>query len=194
MPPTIYDNRRCVLKTIRLCTGQRRRGREAEGTRLLNEHTPKRVSWVRIPSSPPLKKAGPSSGPAFFNGGIGVDEAPSVRNEHLASARCEFGGAQRSQTQFDVVNPIVCGNEKVSSSSGPAFFNGGIGVDEAPSVRNEYLAPARCEFGGAQRSQTQFDVVDPVVSAVVPHRALTRDEKGSLSSPSPSCPRHDPVT
>ncbi len=32
----------------------RRRGQAAEGTRLLNEHTWKRVSWVRIPSSPPF--------------------------------------------------------------------------------------------------------------------------------------------
>ena len=34
-------------------SGAWRRGRAAEGTRLLNEHTLKRVSWVRIPSSPP---------------------------------------------------------------------------------------------------------------------------------------------
>ena len=43
-----------VFPEVILCFCARRRGRAAEGTRLLNEHTPKRVSRVRIPPSPPL--------------------------------------------------------------------------------------------------------------------------------------------
>ena len=39
--------------SVRHRRGSGRRGREAEGTRLLNEQTPKRVSRVRIPPSPP---------------------------------------------------------------------------------------------------------------------------------------------
>lgn len=39
---------------IRYPNASRSRGREAEGTRLLNEHTPKRVSRVRIPPTPPF--------------------------------------------------------------------------------------------------------------------------------------------
>ncbi len=53
----------CTRSRSRAYLRQRRRGRAAEGTRLLNEHTLKRVSWVRIPSSPPLpsNEASPSA-------------------------------------------------------------------------------------------------------------------------------------
>jgi hypothetical protein len=63
----------------------RRCGRAAEGTRLLNEHTLKRVSRVRIPPSPPIQKVRPGD--------------KDNRSSRWLPSSLVFGVAQKTRTR-----------------------------------------------------------------------------------------------